>query len=54
MKKLSKRSEQVSNTVMAFAIFCNCNMAGCYSYCGNSSSVEYTALTGVKSSVVNA
>ncbi|AEY66669.1 putative bacteriocin precursor, CLI_3235 family [Clostridium sp. BNL1100] len=51
MKKLSKRNDQVSNTVMAFA-GCPCNYAQCYIQCKGNSQVQDMNLNGLYSSIL--
>ncbi len=51
MKKLSKRNNQISNTIMAFA-GCPCNYAQCYIQCKGQSTVQVIALNGVESSIL--
>ncbi len=48
MKKLSKRNNQVSNTVMAFAL-CACTTESCYMQCMGNSQVQAAASSGIYS-----
>lgn len=46
MKKLSKRNNQVSNTIMAF-VGCPCTIESCYMQCRGNSQVQVAALNGI-------
>ncbi len=51
MKKLSKRNNQVSNTIMAFA-GCPCSSYQCYIMCKGDSTTQVMALNGLESSIL--
>ncbi len=48
MKKLSKRNNQISNTVMAFTL-CACTTESCLMQCRGNSQVQVIALNGIHS-----